>query len=81
MSEQQPSSSPLDDFTVTLEYTVKEINALLNLLGQLPFVQAMGAINSIHVQVGPQVEKAKASLDAAIKASKEGANDEPQATA
>lgn len=69
-------SNPLDEFTVTLEYTVKEINALLNILAKLPFVEAVGAINSIQVQVGPQFEKAKASLDAVLKAAKEGANDE-----
>ena len=73
MSEQQtqPSTNPLDEVSVTLEYTVREINALLNLLGKLPFVDAIGAINSIQVQVGPQFEKAKAGMDAVLKATKE----------
>lgn len=65
----------LDDFTVTLEYTIKEVNGLLNLLARLPFVEAVGAINSIQVQVGPQFEKAKAGLDAVLKA-----KDEPKTT-
>ena len=65
----------LDDFTVTLEYTIKEVNGLLNLLARLPFVEAVGAINSIQVQVGPQFEKAKAGLDAVLKAI-----DEPKTT-
>lgn len=73
--QQQPSNNPLDDFSVTLEYTIKEINALLNALGKLPFIDAIGAINSIQMQVAPQFEKAKSSLDAVLKASK-GANDE-----
>jgi hypothetical protein len=76
MSEKEVNS-PLDEFTVTLEYTVKEINAMLNLLAKLPFIDAVGAINSIQVQVGPQVDKARASLDAVLKASKEGASSEP----
>jgi hypothetical protein len=75
MSEQQASQNPLDDFVVTLEYTVREINGLLMLLGKLPFADSYMAINSVQMQAGPQVEKAKESLDAVLKASK-GANDE-----
>ena len=81
MSEKEASSNPLDDFSVTLEYTIKEINALLTLLAKLPFVDAVGAINSIQVQVSPQFEKAKASLDAVLKTAKEEAKNEPEATA
>ena len=69
MSEE--GTHPLDDVSITLEYTVKEINALLNLLGQLKFIDAVGAINSIQMQAGPQVERAREALEAAIKASKE----------
>lgn len=73
MTEQQkqPSSNPLDDMTITLEYTIKEVNAMLNALSKLPFVEAVGPINSIQVQVAPQFERAKSSLDAVLKASKE----------
>jgi|GEM_PF-3236464 len=67
-------NNPLDDFSVTLEYTVKEINAILNLLAQLPYINAIGVINSIHAQVGPQFEKAKVNLEAVMKA-KEAANE------
>lgn len=77
MSEQQQQSSnnPLDEVSVTLEYTVKEINAMLNALAKLPFVDAVGPINSIQVQVAPQFEKAKASLDAVLKANKDAPNE------
>ena len=71
-------SSPLDDFVVTLEYTIKEVNALLGVLAEVPFAKSYMAINSVQVQVAPQFEKAKASLEAAIKASKEK-SDEPKA--
>ena len=74
MSE-EASNNPIDDVIVTLEYSVKEINALLNLLGELPFLKAVGAINSIQTQAGPQVEKARKSLDAVLKTAR-GANDE-----
>ena len=72
-------SSPLDDFVVTLEYTIKEVNALLGVLAEVPFGKSYMAINSVQMQVAPQFEKAKASLDAALKATK-GKSDEPKTT-
>jgi hypothetical protein len=65
--------NPLDNEILKLEFTVKDINAILNVLGNLPFVQAVGLINAIQAQCGPQV-------DAFIKAQEEAKN-EPQATA
>jgi hypothetical protein len=73
--QQQQSNNPLDDMSVTLEYTIREVNAMLNALGKLPFIDAMGPINSIQVQVAPQFEKAKASLDAVLKATKDTTNE------
>ena len=61
----------LDDFNVTLEFSVKEINALLNVLAQSPFIQVAGFINAIQDQAGPQVEHARASLEAVEKAQKD----------
>lgn len=58
----------LDDFNVTLEFSVKEINALLNVLAQSPFIQVVGFINAIQSQAGPQVEQAKKNLEAVEKA-------------
>jgi len=65
------SKELLDDFNVTLEFSVKEINALLNVLAQSPFIQVAGFINAIQDQAGPQVEHAKASLEAVEKAQKD----------
>ena len=48
----------LDDFNVTLEFPVKDVNALLNILAQCPFIQVAGFINAIQTQASPQVEKA-----------------------
>ena len=65
------SKELLDDFNVTLEFSVKEINALLNVLAQSPFIQVVGFINAIQTQAGPQVEHAKTSLEAVEKAQKD----------
>lgn len=69
----------LDDFAVTLEFTVKEVNALLNILNtpnQVPTTTFVAFINMIQQQAGPQVKKAEESLAAVAKA-----QDEPKATA
>lgn len=58
----------LDDFNVTLEFSVKEINTLLNILAQCPFIQVVNFINEIQIQAGPQVEQAKKNLEAVEKA-------------
>ena len=61
----------LDDFAVTLEFSVKEINALLNILNtpiQVPAITLVNFINAIQMQALPQVEKAKAGLEAALNA-------------
>jgi hypothetical protein len=47
---------PLDSVQLNLTFTVKEINILINLLGQLPFVHAVGVINAIQAQCVPQIE-------------------------
>lgn len=69
----------VDDFVVTLEFAVKEVNALLNILNtphQVPATTLVAFINLIQQQAGPQVLKAQESLDAVAKA-----QDEPKATA
>ena len=69
----------VDDFVVTLEFAVKEVNALLNILNtpnQVPATTLVAFINMIQQQAGPQVAKAQESLAAVAKA-----QDEPKATA
>jgi hypothetical protein len=61
----------LNDFAVTLEFSVQEINALLNILNtpiQVPAITLVNFINAIQMQAQPQVEKAKAGLEAAFNA-------------
>ena len=69
----------LDDFAVTLEFPVREVNALLNILNtptQVPATTLVAFINAIQQQAIPQVKKAEESLAAVAKA-----QDESKATA
>ena len=69
--------NPLDDFVVTLEFPVREVNALLDILNtpnQVPTTTFVAFINAIQQQAAPQVKKAQEGLDAVAKV-----NDEPQA--
>jgi hypothetical protein len=74
------STTPVvDDFVVTLEFAVKEVNALLNILNtphQVPATTLVAFINLIQQQAGPQVLQAQESLAAVAKA-----QDESKATA
>ena len=69
----------LDETPVTLEFTVQEVNILLNILNmpvQAPTMTLSGFITVIQNQAGPQVEKAKTAFEAVAKA-----QDESQSTA
>lgn len=73
MSENNQLPS-VDDFVVTLEFAVKEVNALLNILNtpnQVPATTLVAFINLIQQQAGPQVAKAQESLAAVAKAQDE----------
>jgi len=72
MSEKELPS--VDDFVVTLEFAVKEVNALLNILNTpnaVPTTTFVAFINMIQQQAGPQVQKAQDSLAAVAKAQDE----------
>ena len=64
----------VDDFVVTIEMSVKEVNALLNVLNtpnQVPTTTYVAFINLIQQQVASQVQRAKDSLEAVAKAQDE----------
>jgi hypothetical protein len=74
MSEVDNTAPAVEDFAVSLEFTVKEINALLNILNtpnQVPATTLVAFINMIQQQAGPQVLKAQESLAAVAKAQDE----------
>ena len=60
----------LDNFNVTLEFSVKDLNVVINLLAQLPYIQSAPVVHEMQRQAAPQVEKARASLEAVEKAQK-----------
>ena len=75
----EATTPSVDDFVVTLEMSVKEVNALLNILNTPNAVATttfVAFINMIQQQAGPQVTKAQESLEAVAKA-----QNEPKATA
>ena len=64
----------VDDFSVKIEMTVKELNTLLNVLNtpnQVPTTTFVAFINMIQMQAGPQVKQAEESLAAVAKAQDE----------
>jgi hypothetical protein len=74
MSEIDNTTLTVDDFVVNLEFAVKEINALLNILNtpnQVPATTLVAFINMIQQQASPQVLKAQESLTAVVKAQNE----------
>jgi len=74
MSEVDNTTPTVDDFVVNLEFAVKEINSLLNILNtpnQVPATTLVAFINMIQQQAAPQVIKAQESLAAVAKAQNE----------
>ena len=57
----------IDDFIVNLEFSVKEVNAMLNILNmpsQVPATTLVAFINLIQQQAAPQVQQAQEGLEA-----------------
>jgi len=46
---------PLESAVMTLKFTVKEVNAILNMVGTLPYVQSASLISAIQNQCAPQI--------------------------
>lgn len=47
----------IDDEILTFKFSVAVTNAILNLLGQAPFVASAGLIQEVQKQAGPQVSE------------------------
>jgi len=63
MSDTTKEVDPLADKILTLEFSVKDINGILNLLGTLPFMQVVSLINEIQAQCTPQVRALNAASE------------------
>jgi len=61
----------LDNEILVFKFTVAQINGLLQILGNAPFVASAGIINDIQRQAGPQVGQLIANKEA---------KDEPKTT-
>ena len=61
----------LNNFNVTLEFSVDNINALLNILAKEPYIQVAGIIGEIQRQALPQIDQARKNLEAVEKATKD----------
>jgi hypothetical protein len=59
---------------ITLNFSVEQVNTLLQMLGNLPFAQVNGMIQEIVTQGQPQAD----ALDAAAKAAAEEAVATPE---
>jgi len=46
---------------IALSFTVDQVNAILNVLGNAPFVASANLINEIQTQGGPQVTELQAN--------------------
>jgi len=71
MSDNQ-TQNVLDDMNITLNFPVKAVNILLNLLNlpqQAPTTLLSEFINAIQLQANPQIQEAQAGLEAALAAS------------
>lgn len=52
-----------DTTTITLKFTIEQVNGLLQLLGQLPFAVSEPAITAIRNQALPQVPQTEAEAE------------------
>jgi hypothetical protein len=63
-TQPEVSQERLDAIEVSITMTVKEINALLTVLGNAPFIQAAALVNLVQSQAAPQVQSALATEQA-----------------
>ena len=70
MTDEVKQPDPLDSKVLTLSLTVAQINHILQILGEAPYVKSVAPINWINEQGIPQFQK---------MLEEEKAKDEPQA--
>jgi hypothetical protein len=56
---------------IALSFTVDQVNAILNVLGNAPFVASANLINEIQTQGGPQVAELQAKCPPQAEATAE----------
>jgi hypothetical protein len=68
---------PLDDAIIQFEFTVAQVNAILNILGQAPYMASANLIALIQAQGESQFKKLVEAIEI-VKKTQE--NNEPKAT-
>lgn len=53
----------IDDEIITLRLRVIEVNTLLTLLGEMPFVKSVNLINLLHQQGSKQIDQIMANKE------------------
>lgn len=53
----------IDDEIITLQLRVIEVNTLLTLLGEMPFVKSVNLINLLHQQGSKQIDQIMANKE------------------
>ena len=71
--QQQQQKDPLDDEIISFSFTVAQVNGLLQILANTPYVASAGLIGLINMQGEPQFRAAVERL--------EKAKDEPKTAA
>ena len=71
--QQQQQKDPLDDEIINFSFTVAQVNGLLQILANTPYVASAGLIGLINMQGEPQFRAAVERL--------EKAKDEPKTAA
>ena len=61
------ATNPIGDQKINFTFTINQVNAILSVLGNAPFVQSANLINEIQLQGSPQV-KAIEDATPAVKA-------------
>jgi len=66
---------PLDDAIIQFEFTVAQVNAILHILGQAPYLASANLIGLIQAQGEPQFKKLVEAIEIVKKAQEK--NEQP----
>ena len=73
-------SNTINEAIIKLELTVNDVNQLLNILGNAPYVQSANIITQIQAQGVPQFKELEAAMEAVKAAEPKTDEVEVQAT-
>jgi hypothetical protein len=71
--KQSTQDEIIGESVIKLELTVNSVNALLNVLGQAPFIASSNLIHTIQSQGVPQLQEIQKAMEAVAAAEKKDA--------